>query len=97
MSALLYPAKLSITIDGENELFHEKTKFKQYLSTNTVLQRIIERKFQHKDRTTHKKNQEINHLTQKHRRREPHKHNSNNNNKNYRNQQSLAFNISQHQ
>ena len=24
---LLYPAKLSITIDGENKLFHDKTKF----------------------------------------------------------------------
>jgi hypothetical protein len=31
---LLYPAKLSITIDGETKVFHEKTKFTQYLSTN---------------------------------------------------------------
>jgi hypothetical protein len=34
---LLYPAKLSITIDGENKLFYEKTKFTQYLSTNPAL------------------------------------------------------------
>jgi hypothetical protein len=27
---LLYPAKLSITIDGENKIFHDKTKFTQY-------------------------------------------------------------------
>jgi hypothetical protein len=31
---LLYPAKLSITIGGETKIFHEKSKFTQYLSTN---------------------------------------------------------------
>jgi hypothetical protein len=41
---ILYPAKFSITIDGETEIFHDITKFKQYLSTNPVLQRIIEEK-----------------------------------------------------
>jgi hypothetical protein len=46
----LYPAKLSITIDGEIKVFHDKTKFTQYLSTNSALQRIIKRKLQHKDR-----------------------------------------------
>ena len=30
---LLYPAKLSITIDGETKIFHDKNKFTQYLST----------------------------------------------------------------
>jgi hypothetical protein len=29
---LLYPAKLSITMDGETKVFHDKTKFTQYLS-----------------------------------------------------------------
>ena len=38
---LLYPAKLSITIDGEIKVFHDKTKFTQYLSTNSALQRVI--------------------------------------------------------
>jgi hypothetical protein len=38
---LLYPAKLSITIDGETKVFHDKTKLIQYLSTNPALQRII--------------------------------------------------------
>jgi hypothetical protein len=42
---LLYPAKLSIIIDGETKVSHDKTKFTQYLS----LQRIIKRKHQHKD------------------------------------------------
>ena len=28
---LLYPAKLSITIGGKNKVFHDKTKFTQYL------------------------------------------------------------------
>jgi hypothetical protein len=35
----LYPAKLSITIDGETKIFHDKTKFTKYLSTNLALQR----------------------------------------------------------
>jgi hypothetical protein len=47
---LLYPAKLSIAIDGETKVFHththtkkkkKKKKFKRYLSTNPALQRII--------------------------------------------------------
>jgi hypothetical protein len=38
---LLYPVKLSITIDGEVKVFHDKTKFTQYLSTNPALHRII--------------------------------------------------------
>jgi hypothetical protein len=41
---LLYPAKLSITIDGETKVFHDKTKSTQYLSTNKALQRIITEK-----------------------------------------------------
>jgi hypothetical protein len=41
---LLYPAKLTITIDGETKVFHDKTKFTQYLSTNPALQRIITEK-----------------------------------------------------
>ena len=31
---LLYTAQLSITIDGENKIFYDKLKLKQYLSTN---------------------------------------------------------------
>ena len=46
---LLYPAKLSIIIDGETKIFHDKTKFTQYLSMNPALQRIIKRKLQHKE------------------------------------------------
>jgi hypothetical protein len=47
---LLYQAKFSITIDVENKIFHDKTTFKQYPSTNPALQRviIIEGKLQHK-------------------------------------------------
>ena len=47
--SLLYPAKLSITIDGETKVFHDKTKFTYYLSTNPALQRIITEKNQYKD------------------------------------------------
>jgi hypothetical protein len=31
--------KLYITIDGETKVFHDKTKFTQYLSTNSALPR----------------------------------------------------------
>ena len=41
---LQYPAKLSIIIDGETKVFHDKTKFTQYLSRNPALQRIITEK-----------------------------------------------------
>jgi hypothetical protein len=47
----LYPAKLSININGETKVFQDKTKFKQYLSTNSTLQRILEGKLQHKEGT----------------------------------------------
>jgi hypothetical protein len=38
---LLYPAKLPLTIEGENKIFHDNTKFTLYLSMNPALQRII--------------------------------------------------------
>jgi hypothetical protein len=46
---LLYTAKLSITLDGETKVFHDKAKFIQYLSMNPTLQRIKKGKFQHKE------------------------------------------------
>jgi hypothetical protein len=48
--SLLNPAKLSITIDGETKVFHDKTKFTKYLLRNPAPQRIIKGKHQHKDR-----------------------------------------------
>jgi hypothetical protein len=47
--SLFYPANLSINIDGETTIFQEKTKFKQYLSTNPAIQKILEGKLQHKE------------------------------------------------
>jgi hypothetical protein len=46
---LLYPAKLSITMDGETKILHDKNKFTQHLSTNPALQRILDGKCQHKE------------------------------------------------
>ena len=46
---LLYPAKLSFTINGENKIFQDKNKFKQYVATNPALQRILEGKSQPKE------------------------------------------------
>ena len=43
------PSKLSITVDKETKIFHNKTKFTQYLSTNPALQRIIDEKGPHKE------------------------------------------------
>ena len=39
-----YAQQFSITVDEENEIFHDKIKFKQYLSTNSDLQEVIEGK-----------------------------------------------------
>jgi hypothetical protein len=47
---LLYPVKLLIAMDGETKVFHDKTKFTKYLSTNLALQRIITGKHQNKVR-----------------------------------------------
>ena len=60
---LLYPAKLSITINGETKVFHDKTKFKQYLSTNPALQRIIKEKKNTRTETMPQKKQQSNPLT----------------------------------
>jgi hypothetical protein len=46
---LTYPAKFSITLDGETKVFHDRTKFTHYLSMNPALQRIIIEKNQYKD------------------------------------------------
>ena len=43
---LLYSAKLSITMEGQNKLFHDKNRFNQYLATNPVLYKILEGKLQ---------------------------------------------------
>ena len=45
---LLYPAKLSVLIDGENKIFSDKNKFQQYLHTNPALQKTLEGKIQPK-------------------------------------------------
>ena len=39
-----------MSIDEETKIFHDKIKFAQYLSTNPVLQRLIHKKSQHKEK-----------------------------------------------
>jgi hypothetical protein len=56
---LLYPAKLTINIDGETKIFQDKNKFKPYLLLNPFLQRIQEGKFQHKDSTYNQRKDKI--------------------------------------
>ena len=46
---LTNPAKLTITIEGKNKIFHDKTRFHQYLATNPVLHKIIDGKLQPKE------------------------------------------------
>jgi hypothetical protein len=41
--------KVSITIDGETKIFHDKTKFIHYLSINRSLQKIIDGTLQHRE------------------------------------------------
>ena len=60
---LRYPAKLSITIDGETKIFHDKTKFNHYLSTHLATQRMLTGKLQPIRLTTLKKTQDINNFT----------------------------------
>ena len=43
-SRILHSGKLSITIDEESKIFHDKNRFKQYLSTNPGLQKVLEGK-----------------------------------------------------
>jgi hypothetical protein len=57
---LLYPSKLSITIDEENKVFHEKkNKFTHYLSTNPALQRIITEKKIHGQKPHPRKSKKV--------------------------------------
>jgi hypothetical protein len=37
-----YPAKLSFKIDGAIKVFHDKQKLKQYMTTKTLLQKILQ-------------------------------------------------------
>ena len=48
------PRKLSFIIEGENKIFHDQNRFKQYISTNPALQKVLEGKPQPKEaKTTH--------------------------------------------
>ena len=46
---ILYPTKLSITIVGQTKIFHDKTRFNQYLAINPALHKILEGKLQPKE------------------------------------------------
>jgi len=49
MPAQVTISSKTLNIDGETKIFHDKTKFAQYLSTNPALQRIINGKVQQKE------------------------------------------------
>jgi hypothetical protein len=40
---ILYPAKLSLKIDGATKVFHNKPKLKQHMTTKPQLQKILQR------------------------------------------------------
>lgn len=42
---LLYPAIFSIKIYTRYKMFHDKTKFLQYLASNPILYMVLEEKF----------------------------------------------------
>ena len=89
---LLYPGKLSITIDGETKVFHDKTKFTQYLSMNPALQRIIDGNLQHKE-GNYTLEKARKYSFNKPKRRWVQEQNPNSNNKNNRRQKLLFLNI----
>ena len=64
MAAQIYTENLSITIDGENPMFHGEVKFKQYLLTEPVMQKVLKRKCNPRRLTTPMKIQVINNLAQ---------------------------------
>ena len=70
--SLLYPEKLSITIDEENKIFHDNDRFKTYLFTTPALQKVLEGKFQPEEslKNTGKRQPH----TSKTQRKETHKH-----------------------
>jgi hypothetical protein len=39
---ILYPAKLSLKLDGAIKVFHDKEKLKQYMTTKPPLQKILQ-------------------------------------------------------
>jgi hypothetical protein len=39
---ILYPAKLSLKIDGAIKVFHDKQKLKQYVTSKPPLQKILQ-------------------------------------------------------
>ena len=46
---LLYPARLSFTINAENKIIQDKNKFKQFIATNSALHKVLEGKSQPKE------------------------------------------------
>lgn len=45
---IMHPAKLSITMDGENRASHDKTTFRQYSYTNSAIHKMLKGKLQPK-------------------------------------------------
>jgi hypothetical protein len=79
-----------------NQIFHYKTKYTHYLSTNPALQRIItgkKKKKQYKD-GKHTLEKARKWSFNKPKRRQPQEQNDNSNNKNNRKKQLLFLNIS---
>jgi hypothetical protein len=86
---LLYPAKLSIIINEETKIFHEKKQILKNLFTHPAIQRLIEGKLQHMKESYTQGKPRNSSFYNKPKRREPHKLNSTSINKNNRKQQYL--------
>jgi hypothetical protein len=55
------PEKLSVTVDRVNKTFHDRTKFKQYLSTNPAPKKALGKK-QNKTKQKTLQPKEVNHI-----------------------------------
>ena len=60
---LLYPKMLSITTEGENKIFHDRTRFNQYLTTNPTLHKVLEGKSNPRTLASSTKIQKIDDIT----------------------------------
>ena len=88
---LLYPAMLAFTIDGESKIFQDKNRFKEYVTTNPALKKILEKKSQTKEaNNTHNNTRSDNPPPA---RLKKEKHTNTTTKKNNRTQQPLDINI----
>jgi hypothetical protein len=80
--------------DGQNKIFNDRVKFKQYLSINPALEEVIEGKFQHQETYNPQENKKIISHQQNQKEGSAHTHRHTHHHQIDRNKQLLAIDIS---